>query len=417
MTSPAALPATARERGDTTGGPVRESATRPVQHPSPDSRLRKLLRGVWSSSDFDGDELTRFAQPVMRSEAQQGVFVFGTLTMLLMTGLALLYYSLGLGKAYVYTFALLAALAGHTAMSAKMVSDIKVLYLLGMVLLTGCGLAFTLLAHRYGVITATLFSTVVLLFMVVPLVPWGLREALFATGIVYFIFTASTVSAVKTFSAQTLWTLQFLMLSGAMIALTVVARTVLVRKAHVEARFRLTAVNEELYGLSHRDSLTGAWNRRFLQEQFSEIVAQHAAGRQGSSFALIDIDKFKHLNDTYGHLCGDRVLQKLVQVLTGALRTDDYVVRMGGDEFAMLLRGDEAHERIERALQGFSGRDDGCPELPALPRVSVGLVHLPDDAPASLEESYLKADKALYAAKDHPSHWIVETEFPGQNPA
>jgi len=416
MTSPESLPVTTRDRGNTAGGPARENVPAPAGHPRPDSRQRKLFRAVWSSSDFDDADLTSFAQPVMRIEAQQGVFVLGTLTMLLMAGLALLYYSLHLGTAYVYTFALLAALAGHTAMSARLVSDIKVLYLLGMVLLAGCGLAFMLLAHRYGVFTATLFSTVVLLFMVVPLVPWGLREALFATGIVYIIFTASTLSAVKAFNAETLWTLQFLMLTGAMIALTVVARAVLIRKAHVEARFRLTAVNDELYGLSHRDSLTGAWNRRFLQEQFGDIVSQHAALGQGSSFVLIDIDKFKQLNDTYGHLCGDRVLQRLVRVLAGALRSDDYVVRMGGDEFAILLRGGQAHERVERALHGFSGSDEGCPGLPALPRVSVGLVHLPAGVPASLEESYLTADKALYAAKKHPSCWIVEAESRRQNP-
>jgi diguanylate cyclase len=415
MTSPETLPLTTRERGNSAGGPARENVPGPVRHAPPDARLRKLLRAVWSSSDFDGDELTRFAQPVMRIETQQGVFMLGTLTMLLMAGLALLYYELHLGTAYVYTFALLGALSGHTAMSAKMVSDIKVLYLLGMVLLAGCGLAFMLLAHRYGVFTATLFSTVVLLFMVVPLVPWGLREALFAAGIVYFIFTASTLSAVKAFNAQTLWTLQFLMLTGAMIALTIVVRAVLIRKAHVEARFRLTAVNEELCDLSHRDALTGAWNRRFLEEQFSDIVAQHAALGQGSCFGLIDIDKFKQINDTYGHQCGDRVLQRLVQVLTGALRTDDYVVRMGGDEFAMMLRGGQVKERVERALDGFSGRDDGCPGLPALPRVSVGLVHLPAGVTASLEEIYMKADKALYAAKEHPSRWIVEVEFRRQS--
>ena len=415
MTSPEKLPVTTRERGNPAGGPARENVPAPVEHPPVDARLRKLLRAVWSSSDFDGDDLTRFAQPVMRIEAQQGIFVLGTMTMLLMAGLALLYYLLDLGTAYVYTFAMLAALSGHIAMSAKMVSDIKVLYLLGMVLLAVCGLAFMLLAHRYGVFTATLFSTVVLLFMVVPLVPWGLREALFATGIVYFIFTASTLSASKAFSPETLWTLQFLMLTGAMIALAVVARAVLIRKAHVEARFKLTAVNEELYRLSHRDALTGAWNRRFLEEQFSGIVAQHAALTQGSCFGLIDIDKFKQLNDTYGHLCGDRVLQRLVRVLTGALRPDDYVVRMGGDEFAMMLRGGQVQMRVERALEGFSGRDDGCPELPALPRVSVGLVHLPAGVPASLEASYLTADKALYAAKDHPSRWIVEVDR--QNPA
>jgi diguanylate cyclase (GGDEF)-like protein len=334
-----------------------------------------------------------------------------------MTGLALLYYVLSLGAAYVYTFAMLAALAGHTAVSAKLVSDIKVLYLLGMVLLAGSGLAFTLLANRYGVFTATLFSTVVLLFMVVPLVPWGLREALFASGIVYFIFTASTLGARKAFTAETLWTLQFLMLTGAMIALTIVVRAVLIRKAHVEARFKLTAVNAELYGLSHRDALTGAWNRRFLEEHFSDIVAQHAAFRQGSCFALIDIDKFKQLNDTYGHVCGDRVLQRLAQGLAGALRPDDYVVRMGGDEFALVLLGPQVHERVERALQAFGASNDGCHGLPALPRISAGLVFLPAGVTASLEEIYPQADKALYAAKDQAARAIVEVDFWRKIPA
>jgi diguanylate cyclase len=274
MTSPETHPATTRERGNTAGGPAREHVPDSVQHPPLASGLRNLLRVVWSSSDFIGADLTRFARPVMRIEAQRVVFVLGTLTMLLITGLALMYYVLHLRDASVYSFVMLAALAGHNAVSAKLVSDSKVMYLLGMVLLAGSGLTFMLLAHRYGVFTVTLFSAVVLLFMVVPLLPWGLREALFASGIVYFIFTVSTLSASKAFSPETLWTLQFLMLTGAMIAQTIVVRAVLIRKAHVKARFKLTAVNEELYGLPHRDSLTGAWNRRFLEEQFGDIASR-----------------------------------------------------------------------------------------------------------------------------------------------
>jgi len=385
--------------------------------PRPGTGLRRMFRDAWSSSDFDRAEVTRFAQPVMRIEAQQGVLVLGTLTMLLMGGLALLYYVLGLGTPYVYTFGMLAALSCHTALSAKAVKDIKVLYLLGMVLLAASGLAFMLLAHRYGVFTATLFSTVVLLFMVVPLVPWGLREALFATAIVYFIFTGSTLSASKAFNTGTLWTLQFLMLTAAMIALTVVTRAVLIRKSHVEARYKLTSANDELYDLSHRDSLTGAWNRRYLEEQFGDLVARHAAAGQGSYFGLIDIDKFKHLNDTWGHQCGDRVLQRLVEVLSAALRPEDRVVRMGGDEFALLLCGDEAQELVARALQGFCGTDEGCPGLPALPRVSVGLVHLPAGVPATLERCYAVADRALYLAKEHPTRWIVEADPPQRDAA
>lgn len=410
MMAPDSIPGTTRERGNAPRGPA---LAPPVRR----SGLRGLASAVWSSSEFEGDALNRFAQPVMRIEAQHGVQMLGALTMLLMAGLALLYYSLGLNSAYVYTFGMLAVLAGHTAISAKLVSDVKVLYLLGMVLLSASGLAFMLLAHRYGVFTTTLFSTVVLLFMVVPLVPWGLREALLASGIVYVIFTASTLSVSRVFTAETLWTLQFLMLTGAMIALTVVTRAVLIRKAHVEARFKLTAVNDELYDLSHRDSLTGAWNRRFLQEQFDQFTARNGKAGQGSCFGLIDIDKFKHLNDTHGHICGDRVLQRLVQVLTDGLLPDDYVVRMGGDEFAMLLRAEDARGRVERALQAFTGPDISCPGLPGLPRVSVGLVHLPPGVKASLEESYLRADKALYAAKEDPALSIVEATFRQQAPA
>ena len=122
----------------------------------------KSLRAMWSSTDFGASELTRYASAVMCREARQGIFVLGILTMVLMAGLALLYHVLGLGAAYSYTFGVLALLALHVAVSARAITDIKVLYLLGMMLLAVSGLAFVLLAHRYGVFTATLFSTVVL---------------------------------------------------------------------------------------------------------------------------------------------------------------------------------------------------------------------------------------------------------------
>jgi hypothetical protein len=157
----------------------------------------KSLRRIWSSTDFGANELTRYASAVMCREARQGIFVLGILTMLLMAGLALLYHALGLGTAYPYTFGVLALLALHVAVSARAIADIKVLYLLGMMLLAVSGLAFVLLAHRYGVFTATLLSTVVLLFMVIPLVPWGLREALFAVGVIYLIFTGSPVAKTR----------------------------------------------------------------------------------------------------------------------------------------------------------------------------------------------------------------------------
>jgi diguanylate cyclase (GGDEF)-like protein len=369
----------------------------------------KSLRSMWSSTDFGANELTRYASAVMCREARQGIFVLGILTMVLMAGLALLYHVLGLGTTYPYTFGVLALLALHVAVSARAITDIKVLYLLGMTLLAVSGLAFVLLAHRYGVFTATLFSTVVLLFMVIPLVPWGLREALFAVGVIYLIFTGSTLSVAGRFAHEALWTLQFLMLSAAVISLALVAFAIVVRKEHLEARFKLTAANEKLAKVSLQDPLTGAWNRRFLEEHFGEIVARHAARGEACALGVLDVDKFKELNDSYGHACGDRVLQRLVKALTQALDTDEYVVRIGGDEFVLIMKEEAAKPRLERALEWFREREEGFPDLPAMPSVSIGMARVPPEASIPLREAYLLADKSLYAAKAGRRGLVVES--------
>jgi len=275
------------------------------------------------------------------------------------------------------------------------------------------GLAFVLLAHRYGVFTATLFSTVVLLFMVIPLVPWGLREALFAVGVIYLIFTGSTLSVAGRFAHEALWTLQFLMLSAAVISLALVAFAIVVRKEHLEARFKLTAANEKLAKASLQDPLTGAWNRRFLEEHFGEIVARHAARGQACALGVLDVDRFKELNDTYGHACGDRVLQRLVKALMQALDADEYVVRIGGDEFVLIMKEEAAKPRLERALKRFGEREEGCSDLPAMPSVSIGMARVPPEAPIPLREAYLLADKSLYAAKAGGRGRVVESTLEG----
>jgi diguanylate cyclase len=367
------------------------------------------LRRIWSSTDFGASELTRYASAVMRRETRQGIFVLGMLTTALMSGLAGLYYALGLGSEYQYTFAVLALLAVHVALSARSLIDIKVLYLLGMVLLALSALAFVLLAHRYGVFTATLFSTVVLLFMVVPLVPWGMREACLAVGILYVIFTGSTLSVARRFPPEALWTLQFLMLSAAVISLALVAYAIVVRKEHLEARFNLTAANERLAKVSLQDPLTGAWNRRFLELHFDEIVARHAGGGQGCALSIVDVDKFKELNDSYGHACGDDVLRQLVNTLTDALDPDEYVIRIGGDEFVLIMKDEGAKSRLEHALGRLKKRERGFHGLPAMPSVSIGMTRIPPQTRLPLKEVYLLADKSLYAAKARGRGLVLET--------
>ncbi|HZO02206.1 MAG TPA: GGDEF domain-containing protein [Burkholderiales bacterium] len=349
----------------------------------------KALRAIWSATDFPALEISRYAGEVMCREARQGVFALGMLTMLLMSGFAALYHALGMTSGYQYTFIVLAGLALHVALSARRLHDLKALYLLAMVLLALSGLACTLLAHRDGAFTATLFSTIVLLFMVVPVVPWGLREALAAVAVMYAIFTGSSVSVGGRFPPETLWTLQFLMLSAAMISLALVACAIVIRKGHLEARFKLSAANERLAQASLQDALTGAWNRRFLEQHFDEIAARFQAEGQGCVLAIVDVDRFKQLNDSRGHAFGDRVLRDVVEAMRRELDDDEYVVRVGGDEFIVVLRDDAARARLDR-MCGALGE--------ASLSIGAARVRAGERAPA-LGVLCERADKALYEAK------------------
>ena len=187
-------------------------------------KILNRLTGLWSLTQFSGAELTQYAERFMADDVRSGVTVLGVVSLVLLGAAATLYAFLGLSASYVYTFALLAALAFHVALSSRIVRDTQVLYLLGMALLTIAGTAFVLLAHKTGVFSAVLMSSVVLLFMVVPIVPWGLREATLVVVLIYLAFTLSTVTMNSRFGMSTLWILQFLMLGSGMASLTIVAR-------------------------------------------------------------------------------------------------------------------------------------------------------------------------------------------------
>lgn len=128
-------------------------------------------------------------------------------------------------------------------------------------------------------------------------------------------------------------------------------------------RERLEVGQHTLLELSRQDALTGVGNYRHMREAVREAIAGH--GRRERSFALIviDLDGFKRINDTEGHLYGDRVLREVGRVLREAVRTEDRVFRQGGDEFSVLAPEtgeDEAAvlaERIEEAVRGVPAGD------------------------------------------------------------
>jgi diguanylate cyclase (GGDEF)-like protein len=147
------------------------------------------------------------------------------------------------------------------------------------------------------------------------------------------------------------------------------------------------------------DALTGLPNRRYFDE-FCALLARRRRAEDAIGILMVDIDRFKKLNDTYGHAVGDEVLRAVAGAIAGAVREDDVPARYGGEEFAVLLRNptrDEAVEVGERVREAVSSLDLR-PFRVAGASVSVGVAVA--EAPGEpIPEVIERADKALYEAK------------------
>jgi len=109
--------------------------------------------------------------------------------------------------------------------------------------------------------------------------------------------------------------------------------------------------HKELYRMAVTDPLTAIYNKRFFLDRIEEEFSHAKRGKQSLSLALFDIDHFKTINDTYGHLAGDFVLQRLAELVLGMTRTGDIFARYGGEEFIILLRQAD----LDAALYGRAG--------------------------------------------------------------
>ncbi len=160
--------------------------------------------------------------------------------------------------------------------------------------------------------------------------------------------------------------------------------------------------HENLLSSALRDGLTKLFNKRYLMDRLDSELKFAVRHETSLSLLLLDIDHFKKINDTHGHLAGDAVLANFAQVLGRAVRNEDVVARFGGEEFAIILRAIgiepafQMAERLRKLVEQTSAMSSAGP-LKAT--VSIGVAGFPS-SPVKLPDQLVEAaDKALYRAK------------------
>jgi diguanylate cyclase (GGDEF)-like protein/PAS domain S-box-containing protein len=164
---------------------------------------------------------------------------------------------------------------------------------------------------------------------------------------------------------------------------------------------------EALKEIAHRDALTKAYNRNVLDTVLADRLYESKSKGFIGCFAVVDVDGFKSINDTYGHKAGDSVLKHLAANVKEVLRENDMVVRTGGDEFLIYLHDvkdkDNAQTAVKRLFDAVSGeylleKDAMGPAVRLHVRCSIGASLFPEDG-KTVETLMAKADDALYAVK------------------
>ena len=172
----------------------------------------------------------------------------------------------------------------------------------------------------------------------------------------------------------------------------------------------LNRLNAQLLHRSESDELTGLWNRRAFDARFADLWRQAAVGGTVLSLIMVDVDRFKSLNDRYGHLYGDQMLSRIGSLMQQALRAkDDYAARYGGEEFVILLPATtqigaiHVAERLRQMVElaGFPALDPSqTPHATGVAAtVSCGVATAYPTLDGNRERLLEAADKAMYRAK------------------
>jgi diguanylate cyclase (GGDEF)-like protein/PAS domain S-box-containing protein len=171
----------------------------------------------------------------------------------------------------------------------------------------------------------------------------------------------------------------------------------------VELNRLLSRYQDELYHMSVTDPLTGLYNRRHFDTQLEVILSDHLSKNRSVCLLLIDLDGFKFINDTYGHPFGDEVLRTVSQLLKQLVRRNDYIARLAGDEFAMVLKStnlEQATKIAQKLHQQISQTRVPLPVGSMQLQSSIGVAEAPTHG-RNAQELVSAADVALYHSKRH----------------
>ncbi len=172
---------------------------------------------------------------------------------------------------------------------------------------------------------------------------------------------------------------------------------------------------QQLYESATRDPLTQAYNKRFFGEQMEKDFRHAARHELALSLVIMDVDHFKHINDTHGHPAGDHVLQRLAATVMGSLRAEDAFCRIGGEEFGIIMRdcaGTEAlvlAERLRELVESTRFVYSGT-EIPVT--MSLGVAAFDANRHHSGAELIEDSDRLLYQAKNGGRNRVAGTPPP-----
>lgn len=176
-------------------------------------------------------------------------------------------------------------------------------------------------------------------------------------------------------------------------------------KARVKTHITLKQQYDQLVGMATHDQLTGLYNRHYLSDALDKKVSQAKRHHEALSVIIIDIDHFKNVNDTFGHLTGDIVLKAVANIVYDSARKEDVAARFGGEEFIVVLDNCTAQDALVKAESLRSAIQALHPQDIAV-TASFGVAQL-DENTQRYEDLLKNSDTALYIAKEEGRNRVI----------